>query len=147
MFLHLQSLVPKHISEKGVRFYCIFIDYKKAFDSVNHDRLWDALERKGFSGKFLNFWKFLYGKLKSSIKVKSGLTEYFDCFIKDRQGCIGSPNIFSLFINDLVSFLESKCNHGILVTNEILDILTLIFVDDVASFSDTVHVAQLYRNS
>ena len=63
----LQSLVQKHISKKGGRFYCIYIDYKKAFDSVNHDRLWDALERKGISGYFLNFWKFLYSQLKSCI--------------------------------------------------------------------------------
>ena len=55
-----------------------------------------------------------------------------------RQGCIGSPKIFSLFINDLVSFLESRSNHGIFVTNEIPDVLTLMFADDVASFSDTV---------
>ena len=34
----------------------IYIDYKKAFDSVNHERLWDALERKGITG---NFFKFL----------------------------------------------------------------------------------------
>ena len=56
----LQSLIQKHISKKGGRFYCVFIDYKKAFDSVNHDKLWEALERKGIGGKFLNFWKSLY---------------------------------------------------------------------------------------
>ena len=54
----LKSLVQKHISKKGGWFYCIFIDYKKAFDSVNHDRLWDALERKGMSGNFLIFGSF-----------------------------------------------------------------------------------------
>ena len=45
-----QSLIQKHISKKGGRFYCIFIDYKKAFDSVNHDKLWEALERKDIGG-------------------------------------------------------------------------------------------------
>ena len=107
---------------------------------MNHDRLWEALERKGISGNFLNFWKFLYSKLKSCVKLNAGLTEYFNCFIGTREGCIGSPKIFSLFINDLVSFLESRCNHGIFVTNEIPDVLTLMFADDTddASFSDTV---------
>ena len=105
---------------------------------MNHDGLWEALERKGISGSFLNFWKFLYSKLKSCVKLNAGLTEYFDCFIGTRQGCISSPKILSIFINDLVSFLESRCNHGIFVTNEIPDVLTLMFADDVASFSDTV---------
>ena len=85
-----------------------------------------------------NFWKFLYSKLKSCVKLNGGLNEYFDCCIGTRQGCIGSPKIFSLFINDLVLFLESKCNYGIFVINEIPDVLTLMFADDVASFSDTV---------
>ena len=52
--------------------------------------------------------------------------------------------MFSFCINDLVPFLESKCNHGIFVTNEIPDVLTLMFADDVASFSDTVaHLQKL----
>ena len=77
-----------------------------------------------------------------STQINGGLTEYFDCFVGTRQGCIGSPKIFSLYINDLVSFLESRCNHGIFVTNEIPDVLTLMFADDVASFSDTVACLQ-----
>ena len=86
----------------------------------------------------------MYSKLKSCVKVNGGLTEYFDCFIGNRQGCIGSPKIFSLFINDLVSFLESKCNHGNFVTNEIPDVLTIMFADEVASFSGTVaHLQKL----
>ena len=52
---------------------------------MNHDRLWEALERKGISGNFLNFCNFLYSKLKSCVKLNAGLTEYFDCFIGTRQ--------------------------------------------------------------
>ena len=52
-------------------------------------------------------------------------------------------NIFIIY-QDLVSFLESRCNHGIFVTNEIPDVLTLMFADDVASFSDTLaHLQKL----
>ena len=53
----IDNVVQKHIIKKGGRFYCIFIDYKKGFDSVYHDRLWDALERKGISDNFFNFFK------------------------------------------------------------------------------------------
>ena len=49
---------------------------------MNHDLLWEALERKGISGNFLNLFKFLYSKLKSCMKLNAGLTEYFDCFIE-----------------------------------------------------------------
>ena len=55
------------------------------------------------------------------------------------QGCISSPIIFCLFINDLVSYLRTECNNrGIFITNDIEDILALMFADDVSCFSDTV---------
>ena len=100
--------------------------------------MWDALTRKGIEGNFLRVWKSLYSKLKSCVKVDENLTNYFDCTIGTRQGCVGSPKIFSLFINDLISYLESKLNQGIFITTDIDDVLTLMFADDVSCFADTV---------
>ena len=80
----------------------------------------------------------MYRKLKSCVKVNEGLTEYFECNIGTRQGCISSPIIFSLFINDLVSFLRSECENGVFISNEIEDVLALMFADDVSSFADSV---------
>ena len=134
----LHALAQKYLCRKGGRFYCLFIDFRKAFDSINHDKLWDALERKGINGNFLGIWKSLYSKLKSCVKVDENLTKYFDCTIGTRQGCVGSPKIFSLFINDLISYLESKLNQGIFVTTDINDVLTLMFADDVSCFADSV---------
>ena len=87
----------------------------------------------GGVGEFLNFRKSLYSKLKPCIKIQEHLTDYFECKIGTRQGCVlvGSPKLISLF---LVSYLDLNCNHGIFVTNEIPDILTFMFADDVASF-------------
>ena len=59
------------------------------------------------SGNFLNVWKSLYSKLKFCVKTGDNLTEFFECTIGTRQGCVGSPKIFTLFINDLISYLES----------------------------------------
>lgn len=94
--------------------------------------------KEGDWREFFNFWRFLYVILKSCVKVQHKLTDYFECLIGTRQVCVGSPKLFSLFINDLILYLESKCNHGIFVSNEIPDVLTLMFADDVASFSDNI---------
>ena len=72
------------------------------------------------------------------MKIKNGLTRYFECHIGTRHGCVSSPIIFSLFINDLVSYLKQKCDRGIFVTNHIQDLLALMFADDVACFSDSI---------
>ena len=136
----LHALVQKYLCRKKGRFYCIFIDFKRAFDSIQHANLWYSLQRKGINpgGKFLPIFKSMYSQLKSCVKVKKGLTQFFDCHIGTRQGCVSSPIIFSLFINDLVSYLKTECNRGIFVTDQVEDIIALMFADDVASFNDTI---------
>ena len=66
------------------------------------------------------------------------MTKYFEYYIGTRQGCVSSPVIFSLFINDLVSYLKNECDRGVFVTDQIDDLLALMFADDVASFSETI---------
>ena len=61
--------------------------------------------------KVLKIFKSMYSQLKSCVKVKNGLTQFFNCYIGTRQGCASSPIIFTLFINDLVSYLESECDR------------------------------------
>ena len=92
----LHALVQKYLCRKKGRFYCIFIDFKRAFDSIQHANLWYSLQRKGINpgGKFLTIFKSMYSQLKSCVKVKKGLTQFFDCHIGTRQGCVSSPIIF-----------------------------------------------------
>ena len=75
----LNALGQKYLSKPKGRFYCLVIDFAKAFDSVDHDKLWD----------------------------------YFTCNVGIRQGYKCSPLFFSLFINDIVSYLRQECGHSI----------------------------------
>ena len=43
----LQAIIQKYICRPRGRFYCIFIDFRRAFDSIPHSKLWDSLQRKG----------------------------------------------------------------------------------------------------
>ena len=54
------------------------------------------------------------------------------------QGCVSSPIIFALFINDLISYLRSESGRGVFVTDEIEDIFALVFTNDFASVSNTI---------
>ena len=142
----LISLVQKYLTKKRGRFYCIFIDFSKAFDSIRHDKLWESMERKGISGNYLKIFKSLYSKLRSCIKANGKVTEYFNCTIGSRQGCVASPKLFSIFINDLVDLMNEECGRGIFVTNEIHDMRVLMFADDVSNFADTVFQLQKQIN-
>ena len=47
-----QAVASKYLNKPRGRFYCTFIDFAKAFDSVEHVKLWDALIRKGIGWEF-----------------------------------------------------------------------------------------------
>lgn len=133
----LMAIAQKYTSRPRGRFYCIFIDFSKAFDSIQHNILWNALLRKSIDGKMLIVLKSMYNNLKSCVRVGNGLSDFFSCNIGTRQGCICSPVIFCLFINDLVNYLRGTFDRGIFVTEEICDLLALMYADDVSSFSET----------
>ena len=134
----LMALTQKYISKKKGRFYCIFVDFAKAFDSIDHEQLWESFARKNVDGKLLNVLKSAYSKLKSCVNIDGKLSEYFECTVGTRQGCVASPIIFSLFINDLVDYLHVHCGDGIYVSREADSLISLLFADDVAGFSDSV---------
>ena len=80
----------------------------------------------------------MYQQLKSCVKVEGGLTDVLQCNIGTRQGCVSSPIILSLFINDLVTYLRTKCGKGIHINNDSDDIHAFMFADDASSVADTV---------
>ena len=58
----LQAIVQKYLSKRGGRFYCLFIDFSKAFDTVDHQTLLSSLNKKV---KVKSFLKFYYQCLKN----------------------------------------------------------------------------------
>ncbi|MCG8044707.1 MAG: endonuclease/exonuclease/phosphatase family protein [Candidatus Thiodiazotropha taylori] len=142
----LQAVIQKYLSRPRGRFYCIFIDFRRAFDSIPHNKLWESLRRKGINddSKIMKTFKSMYSQLKSCVKVSNSLSQFFECSIGTRQGCVSSPIIFTLFINDLISYLRSELEGGIFITNDIEDGIALMFADDVSCFADTViHLQRL----
>ena len=49
----LVSVVQKYLSKTRGRLYCVFIDFSKALDSVQHQILWNSLQNKSINGRFL----------------------------------------------------------------------------------------------
>ena len=136
----VQSLSQKYLCRTRDRFYCIFVDFRRAFDSIPNNKLWDSLQRKGLNenSKLFRIFQSTYSQLKSCVKINNSLTKVFECSIGTREGCVRSPIVFSRFINDLVAYLKSETDDGIFVSNDIENLLALMFADDVSCFSDTV---------
>ena len=65
----LQALVQKYLCRDRGRFYCRFIDFKRAFDSIQHSNLWNSLERKGIKQDGI-FFLFLLYKIINNLAPK-----------------------------------------------------------------------------
>ncbi|MEW8545659.1 MAG: reverse transcriptase family protein [Candidatus Thiodiazotropha sp.] len=139
----LMTTVQKYLSKKGGRFYFLFVDFSKAFDSISHEKLIKCLIRKGVGGKFLKLLISMYNDLCSCVKTSENTcTDYFDCNIGTRQGCKLSPILFSLFIDELVETLRREGAVGIQILNDSDSLIALLYADDVANLADTVRNLQ-----
>lgn len=142
----LQSLAQKYLSKPGGRFYCLYVDFSKAFDRIEHQKLFHSLASKGIHGKFLDILRSMYGRLSACVKTEDGLTSYFPCHVGTRQGCVSSPLIFTLFINDLVTLLKENCRNGIFITEDVPEVLCLLFADDIANCAESATALQQQLN-
>ena len=142
----LHAMVQKYLSKRGGRFYCLFIDFTKAFDTVDHYKLLSSLNNKGIGGKVFKILLSMYKKLKSCVRANQSFTEFFDCNVGTRQGCKLSPILFSLFINDIVQELRNNCQNGIFISQNIPEIFVLLYADDIANCADTIRNLQMQLN-
>ena len=76
------------------RNYC-FIDYAKAFDCVDHNKLWKIREEMGISDH-LTCLRNLYVGQEATVRTGQGTTDWFQIEKGVRQGCIMSPCLFNL---------------------------------------------------
>ena len=102
--LYIVSLM--YICSGKKKLFCAFIDYKKAFDSVQRGLLWGKLLNSCVNGKVLHVIRDMYVKAKSCVKTRHGLSQFFVSNVGLRQGENLSPVLFSLFFNDLKGFLR-----------------------------------------
>ena len=136
--LILQSFISKYLSKRRGKIYVGFVDFKAAFDSVQRNKLWPVLQRAGLQGKLLKAIQSVYKCVKSCVRANDSLTDFFDCPVGLRQGCMMSPVLFSLFIDEFGELIEQSGLRGIQMYPDIVEMFLLFFADDVALISDSV---------
>ena len=77
--------------------YFCFIDYAKAFDCVNHNKLWKILQEMGTPGHLICLLRNLYADQEATVRTGHGTTDWFQIGKGVHQGCILSPYLFSLY--------------------------------------------------
>ena len=142
----LLAFIQKQFSVNR-KFYVAFIDFQKAFDSVNRSILWTVLIKNGVKGKMLRCIQAMYKLVKSRVRSGFELTEYINCVAGVKQGDASSPVLFSLFINELALDVISNGLHGAHFSRDALELFILLLADDVLLLSETVVGLQRQLNS
>ena len=147
LFIH-NTLVQYHLAKKRRKLYVCYIDFSKAFDCISWDILWLKLESLGIprDSRFFKVLKAIYKQVNSRIMTPWGLTPNIELFRGVRQGCILSPLLFALFIDDIGKWLEGEGLHEFSFADG-CPLTHLLFADDLVLFSQSVVGLQRMINS
>ena len=140
--IFVMCTVLRNRKAKGKETFLCYIDYKKAFDSVDRNLLMFKLSNIGVTGNMYNAISSLYLNPRSRVILQDYCTDYFDCPIGVKQGDCLSPTLFSIFINDLaLEIKESNIGVNIEVEDiaeniEVIVLNILLYADDIVLFAE-----------
>jgi hypothetical protein len=129
----LVSLIKNKLSYKRKKVYAFFIDFSSAFDTVDLRSLWYKLYIMGLSSKVVKVLQAMYTDTMSAVWTREGITDFFNTEVGLRQGCILSPILFSLFINDLPESLGEDLGAGVWIRK--VCVRLLMYADDIVMLS------------
>ena len=96
-----QSANIHWITEKAREFqkniYFFFVDYAKAFNFVDHNKLWKSLQEMWIPDHLTCLLKNLYAGEDATVRTGCGTTDWFQIGKGMHQGCIFSPCLFDLY--------------------------------------------------
>ena len=94
------------IIEKATEFqknicFC-FIDNAKAFDSVDHNKLWKMLQQMGIPDHFTCLLRNLYAGQEAIVRTRHGTMDWFQIRKGVCQGCVFSPCLFNFYAEYII---------------------------------------------
>lgn len=120
-------------------FIC-FVDFEKAFDKVNHNKLIEILHQSSLDDKDIRIITNLYWQQKALVRVENKESEEF--WIKQgvRQGCVLSPLLFNAYSEKLFAEALEDMEDGILLNGVLIN--NIRYADDTVLLADTAEGLQ-----
>ena len=127
----------------------LFIDFKKAFDSIHRGVLMKILRAYGIPRKIVDLIDLLYSKTKAQVLTPDGLTEIFDILAGVMQGDTLAPYLFIIVIDYcMTEALSKQPEAGFTITPaksrrvKAVKLADTEFADDIALLADSVKEIQ-----
>ena len=128
------------IMEKAREFwkniYFCFIVYAKAFDCVDHNKLWKILKEMGIPDYLTCLLRNLYAGREATVRTGHGTTDWFQIGKGVRQGCILSPYLINLYADYIMRNAElDEAQAGIKIARR--NINNLRYTDDTTLVAES----------
>ena len=128
--------IIKKAREFQKNIYFCFIDYAKAFDSVDHNKLWKILKEMGILDHLTCLLRNLYAGQEATVRTGHGTTDWFQIGKGVRQGCILSPCLFNLYAEYIMRNVGlEEAQAGIKFARR--NINNLRYVDDTSLMAES----------
>ena len=109
--------------------YFCFIDYVKAFDYVDHSKLWKILKEMGIPDHLTCLLRNLYAGQEATVRTGHGTIDWFQIGEGLCQGCILSPCLFNLYAEYKMRNVGlEEAQAGIKIAMRIISILMSISI-------------------
>ena len=131
---NLHWIIKKESSRKNI--YFCFIDYAKAFDCVDHNKLWKILQEMGIPNHLICLLRNLYAGQKAIVRARHGTMDRFKIGKGVRQGCMLSPCSFNLYAEYIMRYAGlDKTQAGIKIARR--NINNLRYTDDTTLMAES----------
>ena len=110
MIYTVRQLVEKSC-EHNAKVWFVFIDLKKAYDSVPREALWLALAKLGVPDSLIGLIRSFHQDMKARIRLEDENLEEIEVNNGLRQGCCMAPSLFNLYSSLLVDLWTSRMKH------------------------------------
>ena len=128
----LRTIIEKVVKKNKGRLYAVFIDFKKAYDTIDRNKLFRRLQDVGINGIFLKNIRAMYETVSYRIKLKGGYLDPIKSNLGLKQGCPLSPILFNLYIDDIKDIFDEQCDPVTITDTKISHFL---YADDLVLVS------------
>ena len=128
--------------QKSIYFW--FIDYPKAFDCVDHNKLWKILKEMGIPDNLMCLLRYLYTGQEATVKTGRGTTDWFQIGKGVHQACMLLPCLFNLYAENIMrnaGLEEAQVGIKIAARN----INNLRYADDITLMAESEELKSLLR--